>query len=232
MNAAILLVEDDLTLRTGLADTLRQEGHEVVAAADGESAAQALRTRRFALVLLDLMLPRRSGLALLRELRARDRRTPVVILTARGDESDKVLGLELGADDYVTKPFSLRELLARVRAQLRRAQPAAPPAETFAVGDALVDLAAFELRRDGTVHPLSPKEAAILALLHAEAGKAVSRSRFLDEVWGGDRFVGTRTIDTHVLNLRQKLERDPAAPRHLLTVHGVGYRLLLQEDPA
>ena len=232
MNPAILLVEDDLTLRTGLADTLRQEGHEVVAVADGESAAAALRTRRFALVLLDLMLPRRSGLALLRELRTRDRRTPVLILTAKSDESDKVLGLELGADDYVTKPFSLRELLARVRAQLRRAQAGTPSPLAFQVGDARVDLAAFAVHRDGAVLPLSPKEAAILALLHAEAGRAVSRARFLDEVWGGDRFVGTRTIDTHVLNLRQKLEADPAAPRHVLTVHGVGYRLVLEEGGA
>jgi two-component system alkaline phosphatase synthesis response regulator PhoP len=147
------------------------------------------------------------------------------MLTALGAESDKVLGLELGADDYMTKPFGLRELIARVRAQLRRADPQLRRIERFAVGDAQVDLAAFRVVRDGKELPLSPTEAAMLSLLIAEAGKAVHRDRFLAEVWQGGMHVGNRTIDTHVLNLRQKLEKDPRQPRHLLTVHGVGYRL-------
>jgi DNA-binding response OmpR family regulator len=227
----ILLVEDDRTLRTALTDALRGEGHDVQAAHDGHEARAALRELRFDLVVLDVMLPGPSGFELLRELRQRDGDTPVLLLTARGDESDKVLGLELGADDYVTKPFSLRELLARVKAMLRRRERLVPAAvEQFVLGDVQVDLAAFTLRRAGIVHALSPKEAAMLRLLRQRQGRAVSRADFLREVWGRDHFVGDRTIDTHVLNLRQKLEHDHKRPRHLLTVHGVGYRLAEPHD--
>jgi DNA-binding response OmpR family regulator len=177
------------------------------------------------------MLPMRGGLELLRKFRERGQRAPVVLLTARSDESDKVLGLELGADDYVTKPFGVRELLARIKVQLRRQQQlAGAEAESvetaFRIGTVDVDLGAYQLRRDGVVHGLSPKEAALLGLLWRELGQAVARNRILDEVWGQDQFVGHRTVDTHVLNLRKKLEADPAKPRHLLTVHGVGYRLV------
>jgi DNA-binding response OmpR family regulator len=226
----LLLVEDDRTLRTGLCDALTLEGHDVTTAADGEAARQLLLSRHFDLVVLDLMLPRRGGLEVLKELRSRKLETPVLVLTAKGDEADKVVGLELGADDYVTKPFSLKELLARVKALLRRSRKsdaARPAVEQFRIGEVLVDLAAFELRRGKQVHAISPKEAAMLALLFAEAGKVVPRSRFLEEVWKSAEFVGDRTIDTHVLNLRKKLERDPKSPRHLLTVHGAGYRLVL-----
>ena len=227
----ILLVEDDATLRDGLARALHGQQFVVETAADGHAGAKALDAGGFDLVLLDLMLPGIGGLELLRAFRARDGHTPVLILTARGEETDKVLGLELGADDYVTKPFGLRELLARVRAHLRRAAgaKAAPPPE-FALGDARVDLAAFVVRRDGGEHALSPKEAAILALLHAEAGRAVPRRAILDGVWGRGVYVAPRTIDTHVLNLRQKVEADARAPRHILAVHGIGYRLVL--DPS
>jgi two-component system alkaline phosphatase synthesis response regulator PhoP len=196
--------------------------------------------RHFDLVLLDVMLPARGGFEILREMRAQGIASPVLMLTVRGDESDKVLGFDLGADDYVTKPFSLRELLARVRALLRRGRPAPPDAtaktpptpDRFVIGDAEVDLAAYRVTLDGTAHPLSPREAAILALLHREAGRVVSRDRFLDEVWGREVYVGHRTVDTHVLNLRQKIERDPRQPIHILTVHGVGYRLVVEPgDP-
>lgn len=227
MTFRILLVEDDRTLRKGLTDALLSEGYEALAAADGHEGRACLRDGRFDLVVLDIMLPGPSGLELLRELRQRDSRTPVLLLTARTDEGDKVLGLELGADDYVSKPFSLRELLARVKAMLRRVERhEAAGVRQFALGDATVDLDAFELRRLGSTVALSPKEAAMLALLRQEHGKAVSRSRFLHEVWGGDQFVGDRTIDTHMLNLRQKVEPDPKQPRYLLTVHGIGYRLV------
>ncbi|MEZ6038023.1 MAG: response regulator transcription factor [Planctomycetota bacterium] len=233
MSHRILFVEDDLTLRTALADALRGEGHGVDTAADGHEARAALRAQRFDLVVLDVMLPGPSGLELLRELRQRDADTPVLLLTARSDESDKVLGLELGADDYVTKPFSLRELLARVKAMLRRRdRDESAFVEQFLLGDATIDLGAFTLVRDGQTHTLSPKEAGMLRLLRQRRGRAVSRADFLREVWGGDGFVGDRTIDTHMLNLRQKLERDYKQPRHLLTVHGVGYRLLEQPDDA
>jgi len=232
MSGRILLVEDDRTLRIGLGDALTGEGHAVVAAADGHEARAVLRAQRFDLVVLDVMLPGPSGLELLRELRARDGDTPVLLLTARGDEGDKVLGLELGADDYVTKPFSLRELLARVKAMLRRRErPDAALVEQFALGDARVDLAAFTVVAGGATHTLSPKEAAMLRLLRQRTGRAVPRAEFLREVWGGSPFVGDRTIDTHVLNLRQKLEADCRRPRFLLTVHGVGYRLVEQPEP-
>ncbi|MBL9078552.1 MAG: response regulator transcription factor [Planctomycetes bacterium] len=222
----LLLVEDDATLRTALRDALRGEGLDVTTAADGHEARAALRGERFDLAVLDVMLPGPSGLELLRELRQRDAALPVLLLTARGSEGDKVLGLELGADDYVTKPFSLRELLARVKAMLRRRTTTATAAEQqFSIGAARVDLAAFTIVRGRTTHTLSPKEAGMLRLLRQRQGGAVARADFLREVWGGDQFVGDRTIDTHVLNLRQKLEDDARQPRHLLTVHGVGYRL-------
>jgi two-component system alkaline phosphatase synthesis response regulator PhoP len=228
----ILVVEDDATLRDGLRLALRKQELEVETAADGEAGLRLIHDPAgWDCLVLDLMLPGPSGLEILRSLRERDRTTPVILLTARSDESDKVLGLELGADDYVTKPFSLRELIARVRAQLRRKAEtdagAAPPCagEPFTLGPARIDLAAFQLERDGSTHTLSPKEAGILALLWRERGKAISRDRILNEVWGQGVYVTHRTIDTHVLHLRQKLEQDPKAPAFVKTVHGVGYRL-------
>ena len=243
----LLLVEDDRALSIGLADAFAQEGFTVAAARDGDRGRELLRAGAatmgappFDLVVLDLMLPGRSGLDLLRELRAAGSTLPVLLLTARGSEADKVLGLELGADDYVTKPFSLRELVARVRALVRREErrdaggeggaPSRSVPPRFTIGDAEIDLDAFELRRDGVAHPLSRKEAAMLTLLQERRGTVVTRQLFLRLVWEGGDHVGTRTIDTHMLNLRQKLEPDAAEPRFLLTVHGVGYRLL--REPA
>ena len=230
MSKRLLIVEDDLALRTGLRDSFEGEGFDVTIAEDGDAGHELLFTRHFDAVVLDLMMPGRSGLELLREMREQHMSTPVLLLTARGHESDKVLGLELGADDYVTKPFGIRELVARVRALLRRAavDNEKPAVEQFRVGDVDVDLSAYEVRRDGEVHTLSKKEAAMLRLLHEHLGKAVSRERFLDTVWGTNQFVGNRTVDTHMLNLRQKLEPDHKSPKYLLTVHGVGYRLVLE----
>jgi len=224
----LLLVEDDHAIRTVLHDALVHDGHQVTTAQDGDEALAMLRARAFDLLVLDVMLPGPSGLEILRTLRQRDQRTPVLLLTAKGGESDKVLGLELGADDYVTKPFSLRELRTRVRVLLRRAErPEQRPAGRFAIGDAEVDLDGYELRRGRTTLRLSPTEAAMLQLLWRERGRVVDRQRFLQEVWGGTP-IGDRTIDTHLLHLRQKLEADPKSPRHLLTVHGVGYRLVVE----
>ena len=173
------------------------------------------------------MLPGPSGLEILRSVRQQDRDTPILLLTARSSESDKVLGLELGADDYVTKPFSLRELRARVKALLRRRETDETTSNArFAVGKNDIDLGAYELRRAGQVHRLSPTEAAMLALLYRERGRVVDRSMFLNVVWGGAT-IGDRTIDTHLLHLRKKLEVNAKAPKHLLTVHGVGYRLVV-----
>ena len=227
MNFRIFLVEDDATLRTALADAFRSEDYEVIVAKDGHEARALLREQSFDLCVFDVMLPGPSGLELLRDLRQRDTDTPALMLTARGTESDKVLGLELGADDYVTKPFSLRELLARCKAMLRRrTRDESAAVEQFSLGDLRVDLAAFTATRGTEAIALSKKEAAMLALLKKQNGRAVSRAVFLREVWGGDQFVGDRTIDTHMLNLRAKIERDPKNPTHLLTVHGVGYRLV------
>lgn len=225
----VLVVEDDRSIRTGVRDALVGEGYEVTVCERGDEGLELLLTRHFDLLVLDVMLPGRGGLELLRELRKAGLRTEVILLTARGDEADRVLGLELGADDYVTKPFSLRELIARVKARLRRLDDAGtePTVDGFTLGDVTVDLAGFRLLRDGVEHALSPKEAAMLGLLWAERGKVVSRERFLREVWGDGGFVGTRTVDTHVLNLRQKLEADPRHPTLLLTVHGAGYKLAL-----
>lgn len=225
----LLVVEDDETIREGLAEALLSEGYTVELARDGHQGKRALEHGGFDLVMLDLMLPGPSGLDLLRGLRAADSGTAVLILTAKGDEVDKVLGLELGADDYVTKPFGLRELLARIRAVLRRKerpQAGEIPAE-FALGEARVNLAAYRVERDGVEHGLSPREAAILSLLLEHEGEAVSRDLILNRVWGSNCVVTNRTIDTHVLHLRQKIERDSKAPEFLLTVHGVGYRLVL-----
>ena len=235
MTFHLLLVEDDHAIRTVLKDALVHDGHQVTTAQDGDEALALLRTRAFDLLLLDVMLPGPSGLEILRTLRQRDQRTPVLLLTAKGGESDKVLGLELGADDYVTKPFSLRELRTRVRVLLRRAERNGPqheqrPAGRFAVGDTEIDLDGYELRRGRTTVRLSPTEAAMLQLLWRERGRVVDRQRFLQEVWGGTP-IGDRTIDTHLLHLRQKLERDPKNPQWLLTVHGVGYRLAPEERP-
>jgi two-component system alkaline phosphatase synthesis response regulator PhoP len=227
MSHQILLVEDDLALRTLLRDAFTSDGHGVTVASDGDEALAALRARAFDLCVLDVLLPGPSGLEVLQALRKRDQRTPVLLLTARSAESDKVLGLELGADDYVTKPFSLRELRARVRVLLRRVERGAvAPGGRLRIGDVDVDLDAYELRRGRAAHRLSPTEAAMLALLWQERGRVVDRARFLAEIWGGAS-IGDRTIDTHLLHLRQKLERDPRQPRHLLTVHGVGYRLVV-----
>jgi DNA-binding response OmpR family regulator len=230
MTHPLLLVEDDPALRTLLADALQHDGHAVTTAADGDEALALLRERAFDLLLLDVMLPGPSGLEILQAFRRRDQDTPVLLLTARSSESDKVLGLELGADDYVTKPFSLRELRTRVRVLLRRVRrPLGQPAGRFRIGSAEVDLDGYRVQRGHEQHRLSPTEAALLALLWQERGRVVDRARFLQQVWGGDGSVGDRTIDTHLLHLRQKIEVDPKAPQHLRTVHGVGYLLHVGE---
>ncbi|MBL8750352.1 MAG: response regulator transcription factor [Planctomycetes bacterium] len=229
MTFHILLVEDDRAIRTVLQDALQNDDHSVTSAADGDEALALLRTRKFDLLVLDVLLPGPSGLEILQAVRRTDRETPVLLLTARGGEGDKVLGLELGADDYVTKPFSLRELRARVRVLLRRVER--EPSRTtgrIRFGDVDVDLDAYEVRRGTEVQRLSPTEAAMLSLLWRERGRVVERGHFLREVWGGAP-IGDRTIDTHLLHLRQKIEVDPKAPVHLITVHGVGYRLAASE---
>ena len=224
----ILIVEDDPHMQRGLRDNLAFEGYDVQTASDGTAGLDEMLRGGYDLVLLDVMLPSLSGFDVCRRARAGGCRTPVIMLTAKGEEIDKVLGLELGADDYVTKPFSLRELLARVRAVLRRRPDAAPsPDAACRIGRLEVHFDAYEAFRDGAPVALTHLEFEVLHYLYQHRGQAVSRDALLSEVWGYADSPTTRTIDNFVLKLRQKIEDDPSAPRHIITVHGVGYKFIL-----
>ena len=222
----LLVVEDDPAILRGLADNLTYEAHEVLTASDGETAYRLIHERKPDLVVLDLMLPRMSGYELCQKVRGEGLSTPIVMLTARGEEADRILGLDLGADDYVTKPFSVRELLARIRAVLRRTQPEKRLPDRLEFDDVAVDFLRFEASRNGGPVEMTRKEFGLLRLLAARAGEVVSRNELLDEVWGYDATPTTRTVDNHVASLRSKLEVSPATPRHLVTVFGVGYKWL------
>jgi DNA-binding response OmpR family regulator len=221
----ILLVDDEQSIQTLLSFPLRKDGYEVVQATDGREALARFGETAFDLVVLDVMLPRLDGLEVCRRMRARSS-VPIIMLTAKAEEIDKVLGLELGADDYITKPFSLRELLARVRAVLRRPGPRRK-FEELAFGDVRVHRRGRRVTRAGREVRLTRKEYDLLVYLAAHPGDVVTRERLLDEVWGYERFPTTRTVDTHVLRLRRKLEADPDRPRFIHTVHGQGYRFVV-----
>jgi DNA-binding response OmpR family regulator len=222
--ARILLVEDNEELAFGLRNSLEIAGHEVTVAGDGELALALARDHAVDLVILDLMLPLLDGYRVLSALRAAHVDAPVLILTARNEEADKVAGFRLGADDYVTKPFGLLELLARVDALLRRAAPRARPPEPVRAGALAIDLARREVCRGGVPVALTPREFDLLEALVLHAPRAISRQGLLRAVWRYDASVSSRTVDTHVAELRRKLEDDPAAPRHIVTVWKVGYR--------
>jgi DNA-binding response OmpR family regulator len=219
----VLVVEDDPAILRGLADNLRFESHEVLTATDGETGYRLAREKRPEVVVLDLMLPRMSGYEVCRKLRADGLQIPILVLTARGDEADRILGLDLGADDYVTKPFSVRELLARIRAVLRRAHPLKTMPDELNFADVAIDFRKYEARKGDRTLDLTRKEFGILRLLAARAGDVVTRDALLNEVWGYDSSPTTRTVDTHVASLRAKIGDDPEKPR-LQTVHGVGYK--------
>ena len=223
MARTILVVDDEPVLRETLAEALDADGFRVITAADGREALARFREHRPDLVVLDLMLPELSGIEVCRIIRA-ESAVPIVMLTARGAEVDRIVGLELGADDYVTKPFSLRELGARIRALLRRTEQ--PPAEgpmSVAVGDLTVDLAGHRLLRDGVPVPLKPKVFELLAFLVRNPGRVFSREQLLQQVWGYDFAGETRTVDVHVHWLRTAIEPEPASPTIVQTVRGVGY---------
>ena len=222
----ILVVEDDPAILRGLSDNLRLESYEVVTAADGEAGDRLAHEARPDLIVLDLMLPKLSGYELCRRLRSEGLTTPILMLTARGEEADRVLGLDLGADDYVTKPFSVRELLARIRALLRRAHPPRPLPDEVRFGDVVVDFRSYEAMRGGTPVDMTPKEFQLLRLLAARAGEVVSRGELLEDVWGYETLPNTRTVDNHVASLRAKLEPDTSGTRHIQTVHAVGYKFV------
>jgi DNA-binding response OmpR family regulator len=222
----ILLIEDNTHLAYGLKNNLEIEGYRVVVAGDGENGLTLSRAERPDLVILDLMLPGLDGFRVLKALRERAERMPVLVLTARGQEGDKVRGLKLGADDYVTKPFGVLELLARIEALLRRvSNDWVVPQAAVRFGEIEVQPGPRTVLRAGGPVPIAPKEFDLLWALIQADGAAVSRARLMERIWGYEADVLSRTIDTHVAELRRKLERDPANPRHLLTVRKVGYRL-------
>ena len=223
----ILIIEDETPMRTALADVLEGEGYRALAAADGEAGLRKAVAEKPDLILLDVMMPKLDGFAVCAELRRLSHTTPVLMLTAKGQIEDRVNGLDVGADDYLVKPFSTEELLARVRALLRRTQRHGKSPTKLTLGDVEIDLARQTAGRGRKVIHLTAKEFAMLRLLAEAAGEPVSREKFLDVVWGYAAFPTTRTVDTHIGSLRAKLEKNPESPRWLKTVHGVGYRLEL-----
>ncbi|MCU0247363.1 MAG: response regulator transcription factor [Bryobacter sp.] len=218
----ILLVEDERDIALVLKNDLALEGYDVEAVHDGLAGFERARTGAFDLILLDLMLPKKDGYAVCRELRAAGVRTPILMLTARAQEAEKILGLELGADDYVTKPFSPLELRARVKAMLRRAAP--PPADTSRFGDVEVDFARAEVHRNGVLLETTPLEFKLLDTFLKRRGRVLTREQLLDEVWRPDSSPTDRVIDNHIMNLRRKIEPDPQQPRYIVSVRGLGYR--------
>jgi DNA-binding response OmpR family regulator len=230
MKTKILIIEDDPHILLGLEEVLKSESLEVAVCNRGDEAIDAFNQHRPALVLLDVMLPGLSGYDICRKLRANKITTPILMLTAKGQEIDKVVGLDLGADDYVTKPFGVRELLARIQALLRRSSNTpsdAKVAETaFQIGSASIDPKTFQIRRGKQVDELTAKELKLLQLFHAHPGEVFSRDRLLNEVWGYNYFGTTRTLDQVIVQLRKKLGDNGAEPKHLVTVHGVGYKLV------
>jgi DNA-binding response OmpR family regulator len=233
MNPHILIAEDDPHIREGLLVTLESEGYRVTAARDGAEALRLLAKQKFDLVMLDVMMPAVSGFDVCRDLRRRDRTTPVIMLTAKSEEIDKVVGLELGADDYITKPFGVRELLARVAAVLRRSSAAGekpkpekivPLPDAFAFGAAQIDRKKMRATRGKKSDDLSARELTLLDFFRAHPDEVLSRDQLLNAAWGINYLGTTRTLDQHIVQLRKKVEKDPENPAAILTVHGIGYR--------
>ena len=222
----ILVVEDEPAMVAGLRDNFEFEGYEVITARDGVEGLQLALEESPDLVVLDVMMPRMSGLEVCKQLRAQRASIPIIMLTARGQEVDKVVGLELGADDYVTKPFSIRELLARVKAVLRRTSVLPKELDQHTFGDVEVDLRRCRVLRSGKALDVSSKEFELLKYFICHAGETLSRHQLLEDVWGYEHYPTTRTVDTHLVRLRQKLEPNPEQPEYFLTVHGTGYRFV------
>jgi len=227
--AKILIVEDEPDMVLGLKDNFEFEGYEVTTAADGQTGLEKARSQQPDLVILDIMLPRLSGLEVCKALRGEGFETPIIMLTARGQEIDKVVGLELGADDYVTKPFSIRELLARVRAILRRTDGSRKRLSNYSFGEVELDFEIYRAKRNGEPLELSPREFELLRYLIERKGETVSRDKLLEDVWGYESYPSTRTVDTHIAKLRAKIGDSGTDPRFILTIHGVGYKFV---DPS
>jgi two-component system alkaline phosphatase synthesis response regulator PhoP len=218
----LLVVEDEPGIAFALETDLRSEGYDVTVATTGDDGSQRARTEPFDLVLLDVMLPGKDGFEVCREIRRAGIRTPIILLTAKSQEAEKVMGLELGADDYVTKPFSPRELRARIKAALRRAAPESP--DVFRFGDSEVDFARCEVRRGGAAIDLTALEFKLLSVFVRSRGRVLTREQLLDAAWGRDVSLNDRVVDNHIVSLRRKIEPDPAQPRFLLNIRGLGYR--------
>ena len=223
----VLVVEDDEAMAVALQDGFTYEGHEVARASDGEEGLRIAREGAPEIMILDVMLPKMTGLEVCKRLRGEGSTLPIIMLTARGQEIDKVLGLKFGADDYVTKPFSFMELMARVEAVLRRSQPdGLEHRSVHQIGRVTVDLNRHEASRDGEPLDLTPREFRLLGYFIEHTGKVVSREELLDAVWGYNAIPFTRTVDTHIAKLRKKIETDTSNPEHLITVHRMGYKLV------
>jgi DNA-binding response OmpR family regulator len=227
MSARVLIVEDDEAMSVALRDGFQYEGYTVTLARDGEAGLESATTNPPDLILLDVMLPKMTGLDICRQLRSGGHGVPIIMLTARGQEIDKVLGLKLGADDYITKPFGFMELLARVEAVLRRSRspiPTAEPLETYRFGDVSIDFRRHEARKGSEAIDLSPREFQLLAYFIQHRGEIVTRETLLDTVWDYNAIPFTRTVDMHIAKLRKKVEDNPADPKHVITVHRLGYK--------
>ena len=225
----ILIVEDEPDMVMGLRDNFEFEGYEVITASDGASGLERAREHKPDLVVLDIMLPRISGLEVCKMLRSEGHEMPILMLTARGQEIDKVVGLELGADDYVTKPFSIREVLARVRAILRRTDGAKKRLARYHFGDVELDFESYRATKASSPLELSPREFELLRYLIERKGETVSREKLLEDVWGYESYPSTRTVDTHIAKLRAKIGDSGSEPRFILTIHGTGYKFV---DPS
>ncbi len=224
----ILVVEDEPDMLRGLSENLEFEGYKVETATDGTAGLRKILDESFSAVILDVMLPGISGFDVCRQAREKGITVPIIMLTARGEEIDKVLGLELGADDYITKPFGLRELLARVKAALRRSEgTTAGSAEQLSIGSFDVDFSAYTASRKGTPIPMTTREIDVLRYLWQHRNKTVTRDDLLKAVWLYDDSVSSRTVDNFIMRLRQKIEEDPTRPAVILTIHGIGYKLVL-----
>ncbi|MCC7436964.1 MAG: response regulator transcription factor [Armatimonadetes bacterium] len=225
----ILIIEDDPAILTGLVASLQEEHFTVLTASDGITGQKMALEQQADLIVLDLMLPGKNGQDICREIRAAGVTVPVLMLTAKTSETDTVLGLEMGADDYVKKPFSIHELIARVKALLRRTTLPPPAVDRYYFGDVLVDFKGHELRRGDAVHKLAGKEYDVLKYLIAHEGEVVTREMLLNQVWGYERFPTTRTVDNFILTLRKKIEANPSQPQHLLTIHTAGYKFVKEK---
>jgi two-component system alkaline phosphatase synthesis response regulator PhoP len=222
----ILIIEDEPDMVLGLKDNFEFEGYEVITASDGATGLERARSQKPDLVVLDIMLPKLSGLEVCKILRGEGFETPIIMLTARGQEIDKVVGLELGADDYVTKPFSIREVLARVRAILRRTDGAKKRLSRYRFADVELDFETYVAKKGGETLELSPREFDLLRYLIERKGETVTRDRLLEDVWGYDSYPSTRTVDTHIAKLRAKIGDSGSEPRYVLTIHGAGYKFV------